>query len=71
MNKSTEKAVEAARKVIDRVNVNMGIEFDEAICKLGKVEEAELKKQVDALMAKRAEALSAKVMNAFRATLGL
>ncbi|OPZ40839.1 MAG: hypothetical protein BWY99_00344 [Synergistetes bacterium ADurb.BinA166] len=73
MSKANEKATEAAKRVIDRMTVQMGPDFDQALSKIdgdsldGKV----LKAKIDEMLAKRAAALSEKLYGAFRMAHGL
>lgn len=68
MNKSTLKALDVSKLVIDKLNLSLGDEFDRQICVLaGKsVNLSSLKKEIDALLALKAEVLSKKLVDTIK-----
>ena len=73
MNKATTKAVDAAKAAADRITVPLGPEFEKNICRLAgqNVNITELKREIDAAMAAKAQELSNRLLGTFRVTLGL
>jgi len=73
MNKATTKAVDAARAAASRITVPLGPEFEKSICELAgqNVNQAELKREIDAALAAKAQELSNRLLGTFRVTLGL
>lgn len=73
MNKATTKAADAAKKAILRASVPIGPDFEKSICELAgqNVNQAELKREIDAALAAKVQELSNRLLSTFRVTLGL
>jgi 23S rRNA G2445 N2-methylase RlmL len=73
MNKATTKAADAAKRAISRAAIPLGLDFEKNICELAgqNVNQAELKREIDAALAAKVQELSNRLLSTFRVTLGL
>lgn len=73
MNKATTKAVEAAKRAASRITFTLGPDIERSICELSgqNVNQAELKREIDAALAAKAQELSSRLLGTFRVALGL